>query len=237
VKAKVHVAYVARQDSMQSNIPDAMDVAFHVRGVMLALHHLACALFMFFCPAANAIQVTLETGVDRGLQPTIVGSCNLPDGMLLIVRVMRKESAFQSESRVEVQGGQFKVGPLLQGSSNLNPGNYNIEVVNVPLLEQPDAVKAVIGNKGEELHGPLAKRIAGETRIRLFTTLEIGGPANGELDQARRDQVRLSETRWWRKNCTDICDGAERYTNQKGEPFDRPNCFKTCIANPPSVAR
>jgi hypothetical protein len=136
-----------------------------------------------------------------------------------------------------VQGGQFKVGPLLQGSLNLNPGTYNVEVVNVALLEQPDAVKEAIGSKGEQLHGPLVKRVSGETRVRLLTMLEIGGPANPELDQTRREQVRLSATRWWRKNCTDICDGGERYAKQKGEAFDRPACFKACVANPPILTR
>ena|GEM_PF-1325026 len=206
------------------------------RGTLLVPQWLVLTLLLI-CPAANAIQVELTTVVDRGLQPTIRGSCNLPDGMLVIVRVTRKESAFQFESRVEVRGGQFKVGPLLQGSSNVNPGTYNVEVVSVPLLEQPDSVKAVSGSKGEQLHGSLVKRVSGETRVRFLTTFEIGGPANPELDQARREQVGLSETRWWRKNCTDICDGGERYAKQKGEPFDRPACFKACVANPPALTR
>jgi hypothetical protein len=227
----------SRLRSTPTNLSDASTAMFRTIDVMLVLQWLVRALLILICPAANAIQVELTTAVDRGLQPTIRGSCNLPDGMLVIVRVTRKESAFQSESRVEVQGGQFKVGPLLQGSLNLNPGTYNVEVVNVALLEQPDAVKEAIGSKGEQLHGPLVKRVSGETRVRLLTMLEIGGPANPELDQTRREQVRLSATRWWRKNCTDICDGGERYAKQKGEAFDRPACFKACVANPPILTR
>src|SRR5689334_3677807 len=118
--------------------------------------------------------------------------------MPLIVRVTRKESAFQFEAPVEVHDGKFKVGPLGQGSENLNPGVYNLEIVSVPASDQPDEVKAVIGKRGEELRGALAKRAAGQTRVRLLTALEIGGPANPQLDAARREQVKLSETRWWR---------------------------------------
>ena len=88
---------------------------FRSTDVMLVPQWLVLTLLLLICPAVNAIQVELTAAVDRGLQPTISGSCNLPDGMLVIVRVIRKESAFQSESRVEVQGGQFNVGPLLQG--------------------------------------------------------------------------------------------------------------------------
>jgi hypothetical protein len=126
------------------------------RGTLLVPQWLVLTLLLI-CPAANAIQVELTTVVDRGLQPTIRGSCNLPDGMLVIVRVTRKESAFQFESRVEVRGGQFKVGPLLQGSSNVNPGTYNVEIVSVPPFEQPDSVKAAIGSKGDQLHGPFGE--------------------------------------------------------------------------------
>jgi hypothetical protein len=129
---------------------------FRSTDVMLVPQWLVLTLLLLICPAVNAIQVELTAAVDRGLQPTISGSCNLPDGMLVIVRVIRKESAFQSESRVEVHGGQFKVGPLLQGSSNVNPGTYNVEIVSVPPFEQPDSVKAAIGSKGDQLHGPLS---------------------------------------------------------------------------------
>jgi hypothetical protein len=125
----------------------------------------------------------------------------------------------------------------VQGSASLNPGKYNLEVVSLPATGQPEPVKKTIGNKGEELRGPMVKRASGETRIRLLTTFEIGGPANAELDQARREQVRMSETRWWRKNCADICDGGERYARQRGESFDRERCIRTCVANPPAVTR
>lgn len=195
---------------------------------------LAAALFMLACPL-HAGQVELRISVEGELQPTIKGSCNLPDGMKILVRVTRKESAYQSEILVEVQAGHFQVGPLLQRTANLNPGVYSVEIVSA--AEQPDSVRAAIGHKGEELHGPLSKRDAVGTRVRFLGTFALGQAANAELDQARREQVKLSETRWWRKNCTEICSGGQRYAEQKGQPFDRPACFKTCVSNPPSITR
>jgi len=197
----------------------------------------AIAALMIASPALHATQVELTTAVEGELQPTIKGNCNLPDGMKLVVRVSRKESAFQFETAVEVQSAHFEVGPLLQGSGDLNAGLYHVEIMSQPPSDQPDAVKAAIGQKGQELRGPLTRRYSGATWVRLLTTFEVAGVPNPELDEARRAQVRLSETRWWRKNCTEICSGGERYAEQRGKPFDRPACFKTCINNPPSVSR
>jgi len=188
-------------------------------------------------PAWPATQVELTTAVEGDLRPTIEGNCNLPDGMKLIVLVTRKESSFESETPVEVQSGHFAVGPLMQGSADLNPGEYHVEIRSVHPTDQSDAVRAAIGQKGQMLQGPLTRRYWGATWVRVLTTFQIGRAANPELDEARREQVRLSQTRWWRKNCTDICSGGEHYAGQRGEPFDRPACFKTCIANPPTVSR
>jgi len=163
----------------------------------------------------HATTVELTTAIEGDLRPTIQGACNLPDGMKLIVRVTRKESAF-AEIPVEVQSGQFAVGPLLQGNADLNPGDYHLEIMSAHPTDQPDAVRAAIGQKGQELRGPLTRRYSGTTFVRVLTTFRIGQAARPDLDEARREQVRLSETRWWRKNCTDICSGGERYAQQRG---------------------
>ena len=184
-----------------------------------------------------ANQVELTTTVEGDLQPTIRGTCNLPNGMKLVVHVTRKESAFQLESPVEVQDGQFAVGPLLQVGGHLNADRYYLEVISMHPNDQSNAVKTAIGQKGQELKGPLTKRYSGATWVRHLTTFEIGRGANAQLDRARREQVRLSETRWWRKNCTEVCSGGERYAQQKGQDFDRGACFKTCVSNPPSTGR
>ena len=197
---------------------------------------LATAFLMIASTALHAMQVELTTAVEGELQPTIKGTCNLPDGMKLILRVSRKESAFQFETPIEVQSGHFQAGPVLQGSMDLNAGLYQLEIMSLPPSDQSERVRAAIGQTAQELRGGLTRRYSGATRVRLLTTFEVGGVANTELDEARRAQVKLSQTRWWRKNCTDICSGGERYFQQTGQDFDRPACFRTCISNPPSVS-
>jgi hypothetical protein len=192
--------------------------------------------FLLASLSAYGTQVELVTTVEGDVQPTIKGVCNLPTGLKLVVHVTRKESAFDFEAPVEVQAGQFEVGPLLQGTKHLNAGRYQLEIMSAHPSDQPDAVRAVIGQKGQ-VKGPLTRRSSGATVVRLLSTFEIGHGANAELDQARREQVRLSETRWWRKNCTDICSGGERYAQQQGRDFDRAACFKTCVSSPPSIGR
>jgi hypothetical protein len=192
---------------------------------------------MLICAPLHALQVDMKTRVIGDLQPIIIGSCNLPDGMKLVMRVTRKESAFDSVTPVEVQSGQFRVGPLLQGDASLNPGVYKVQVLSVLAAEQPDPVRLAIGQNGAELRGPLTRRDPSGTRVRLMTTFDLGSGANAELDRARREQVEFSDTRWWRKSCTDICSGSERYAARNGKPFDRPACYRTCVSNPPSVLR
>jgi hypothetical protein len=209
----------------------------HKSTFLLWLLWLATASLIIACPALHAMQVELTTAVEGELQPTIKGTCNLPDAMKLILRVTRKESGFQFEAPVEVQSGHFQVGPLLQSTGDLNAGLYHVEIMSLPPSDQPEAVRAVIGQTGQELRGPLTRRYSGATWVRLLTTFEVPGTVNPELDEARRAHVKLSQTRWWRKNCTDICSGGERYWQQKGKDFDRPACFRTCISNPPSVSR
>lgn len=193
--------------------------------------------FGIVCLPLHALQVELTTEVEGGFQPMVKATSNLPDGMKLLVRVTRKESAFQFETPVEVQSGHFEVGPLSQSGGDLNPGIYSLQIVSVNPSEQPHAVRVAIGRKGDELHGPLTRRYAGATWVRLATTFQIGQAANRELDQARREQVKSAQTLWWRKKCVAICSGGERYSQHTGDPFDRSACLKTCISNPPTSTR
>jgi len=119
----------------------------------------AMASLLIASPGWPATQVELTTAVEGELRPTIEGNCNLPDGMKLIVRVRRKESAFESETPVEVQSGHFAVGPLMQGNADLNSGEYHLEIISVHPTDQPDAVRPAIGQKGQALQGPLPDAI------------------------------------------------------------------------------
>ena len=57
---------------------------------------LATAVLMIASTALHGMQVELTTAVEGELQPTIKGTCNLPDGMKLILRVSRRKAPFSS---------------------------------------------------------------------------------------------------------------------------------------------
>src|SRR5215510_11461533 len=97
------------------------------------------------CLPLCAMEVELTTQVEGGFRPTIKASSNLPDGMKLLVRVTRKESAFQLETPVEVQSGHFEVGPLSQSGDDLNPGIYELEIFSVNPADQRTEVKQLYG--------------------------------------------------------------------------------------------
>ncbi len=186
---------------------------------------------------AYATQVELTTTVEGDLQPTIKGVCNLPSGDE--ARCSGNAQGKRIRVRCSGRGASWSIRsrPATARKRQSNAGRYHLEIMSVHPNDQADPVKALIGRKGQELRGPLTRRYSGFTWVRLFTTLELGRGANAELDQARREQVRLSETRWWRKNCSDICTGGEHYAEQSGQGFDRPACFKTCVSGPPRVSR
>jgi hypothetical protein len=201
---------------------------------MRGLAALILALTLGLC---HALEVQLSTEVQTPLRPTIHGTTNLPDGTKLTVTVRRKEGAYRAEASTEVGSGQFSIGPLSQRGNELNPGLYKLEVALVAAARQPLSVQQVIGRQGEKLHGPLVSREAGVLTVRYATTLQVGVLANPELDRIALEHAKISSTRWWKTQCTDLCDNAEHFERERGRGFSLPECLKTCIANPPTVTR
>ena len=184
-----------------------------------------------------AIEVELSTDVQTPSRPTIQGTTNLPDGTKLTVIVSRKESAYRAESSIEVSSGRFVVGPLSQRGNELNSGIYQLEVALLPAAEQPLSVQQVIGRLGGKLSGPSVSRDGASRAIRYSTTFQVGVVANPELDRIAVERARMSDTKWWKRQCTDICDNAEPFERARGREFSAPECLKTCISNPPTATR
>ncbi len=184
-----------------------------------------------------AIEVELSTEVQTPSRPTIQGTTNLPDGTKLAVIVSRKESAYRAEISTEVRFGRFLVGPLSQRGNDLNPGLYMLEVVTATAADQPLSVREVIGKQGERLQGPLANRDAGGRAVRYTTTFQVGVAANPELDRTALEHAKISNTKWWKRQCRDICGNAEGFERDHGRGFSPSDCLKTCISNPPTVTR
>jgi len=186
---------------------------------------------------SHALEVVVSAEVQTPPRPTIHGSSNLPDGTKLAVIVTRQESAYRAEALTEMKSGRFVIGPLSQRGNDLNPGVYNLEVSMASTTDQPLAVREMVGRQGEKLLGPLTKRDGRSRTVRYATTFQVGVGVNAELDRAARERAKMSQTRWWKKQCTEICENAEGYELGKGNAFSSPDCLKTCISNPPILTR
>jgi hypothetical protein len=195
------------------------------------------AVFAIASSLSYGLEVVLSTEVQTPLRPTIQGVTNLPDGTKLSVIVSRKENAYRAQASTQVRSGRFAVGPLSQRDHDFNPGLYSLEVGVVTAADQPSSVREVIGKQGEKLQGPLAKRAGGSRTVRYTATFQVGIAANPELDRTAREQAKISQTKWWKGQCRDICDNAEPFERDKSRPFSNPDCLKTCLSNPPAATR
>jgi hypothetical protein len=198
---------------------------------------LVAAILALAPGACYALEVQLSTEVHAPSRPTVNGTTNLPDGTKLTVTISRKESAYRAEVSTEVASGRFSIGPLSQRGNELNPGVYKLEVAVIAAAHQPISVQQVIGRQGEKLHGTLVSREAGALTVRYATTLQVGVAANPELDRIALEHAKISSTKWWKTQCTDLCENTAHFEQGRGRGFSLPDCLKTCIANPPTVTR
>jgi len=183
---------------------------------------------------SHAIEIALSTETETSLRPAVEGTTNLPDGARLTLLITRKESAYRAEASTEVRSGRFRFGPISQRGSDLNPGLYSLEIGLAVAGDQPASVLEVIGKRGEKLEGVLVKRNGDVRTMRYATTFHVGLAANPELDRAAREHAKISETRWWKRQCNEICDNAEFFERDRGRSFSKPDCLRTCVSNPPA---
>jgi hypothetical protein len=126
--------------------------------------------------------VAIETSVSGGARPIVTGTTNLPDGTELYIWLKKlwlpnaKERMnvglsacgddcfpFQTTSKlpdgvglgVVVKNGHFSDGPFTDKGAALRPGTYVLEVSVYFATLQPAYVRAIIGQLGENMTGPL----------------------------------------------------------------------------------
>jgi hypothetical protein len=134
---------------------------------------------------AGRFVVTIETSVSEGARPIITGKTNLPDGTKLDLWLLkpwlpnaRERAALNTfmcdptlfASRdctpltasgklpgdsVVVESGRFTYGPITDRGAPLSPGAYVLEVMANFVVEQPPNVRAIIGQHGENMLGPM----------------------------------------------------------------------------------
>ncbi len=91
-------------------------------------------------------------------KPMIGGRTNLPVGTKLIVSLEREASAYKAQSDAMVgSDGCFSGGPFTEHGEPIIPGDYIIDVLMPLSAAQPQSVQDVIGNRGQNITGPLVK--------------------------------------------------------------------------------
>lgn len=201
------------------------------------LFALAVILFVVACALPlSALTVTMTIKVEGQDKPIIVGSTNLPDGTELMVTITRRESAYMAQSNTRVSNGAFRAGPFSQKSSPLNPGIYRIEVSSPLTALQPAGVRAVIGQDGSNLGGPLAKRSKfGGKVVEYRTSFKVGsGISSTAQDRPARAQEAKDRHAWWLQSCKDNCNLVQGVAHRRGEAFDWGRCYNKCVSDEPN---
>lgn len=134
--------------------------------------------------AADRFQVEIAAAAQGDPhKPLIVGKSNLPVGTNLMISLERPESAYKAESKATVrQDGCFSGGPFTQSTDAINSGQYNIDVLMPVSGVQPDSVQKVIGNRGQNIVGPLVHKFQRLGKIAEFKTLYTVGIADTAKD-------------------------------------------------------
>lgn len=118
-------------------------------------------------------EVTIQA--DRGGYPIIYGQTNMPDGTLLTV-TLRIPGQYGGMQNVEVVNGRFASTRFsVNGERPLPSGKASVEVSShLPQLQSQE-VRAVIGDRGENLEGPLVYSLPGigGRMIKTTSTLQI----------------------------------------------------------------
>jgi hypothetical protein len=144
-------------------------------------------------PLEGEVEVRLEVTARDDKQYTIAGRTNLPPGTKLMLGLddPRPRTSRGQISTEVGDGGRFSAGPV-GPPEGLPDGVYRATlVVPVPLVQSAQ-VRAVIGEKGERLRGPLVERDSLGPVVKANTEFTVGGPRAAE-EQAKRERVELAE--------------------------------------------
>ena len=186
-------------------------------------------------PAPFDGTVALSARLEGGAKPAVVGFTNLPDGTLLMVRLSRKQSSYSAQDKATVSGGAFRAGPFSQQGLDLNSGEYTIDIGSLLAALQPARVKAVFGENGSKLKGPLTgPSPIGGTVVDYSTQVEIGGSSDATLDAASRDKAKQDLHQWHIDACDDRCRIVKDVAAKQGQPFDQDACYQQCLSEIPA---
>lgn len=102
----------------------------------------------------DPVEITAEVEQRSDQRLRVTGRTNLPDGTELSIVVERQASGVRWRHIASVENERFAAEPFGPGSG-LPEGEYVLTVSVRPAGVQPDAVREIIGGRGEHLSGDL----------------------------------------------------------------------------------
>jgi hypothetical protein len=139
-------------------------------------------------PLTEGVFLELEVRVSPENRAHLIGRTNLPDGTIIMTSVAGKSSDFLGQDRATVQRGAFRSGPF-GPAAGLEGGVYAAGAT-MPIPRVQDAsVRAIIGDEGENLVGPLVERGDLGTTISVGKEFQIGTDADVAAERERRREA------------------------------------------------
>jgi hypothetical protein len=158
----------------------------------LLLNFTAFLLMLFVscivCLARNInVSLSFQPELQTNMQIVINGKTNLPPEMSLsIILGDALTDEYKGTTKTKVlTDGTFKSDPV-GPTSGLDDGQYSISVSTLSASEQPDSVRKIIGDDGQNLRGPLVQKSAVGTTVDAEKKLIVGGK-----DAIKNQAVRL----------------------------------------------
>ena len=99
------------------------------------------------------VSLELERGTDGRVR--ILGTTNLPHGMTLMTDLRKVGAKYFAQDKVEVINGRISTTWFSDGGKALPSGAYEVSISSPLPALQSAAVRAVIGQTGENLSGPI----------------------------------------------------------------------------------
>ena len=104
-------------------------------------------------PGTVAVTFTIDAVVNGDGTVSLTAASNLPDGTELGGHVSA-EGGYRGSGSAVLQDGKASFGPFSKDGGALPAGTYEVNVTMPIARNQPEAVKAIIGEHGENLTGP-----------------------------------------------------------------------------------
>lgn len=151
-------------------------------------------------PLSEGVVLNAAVQEDPGRRPVVTGETNLPNDTEGIASIESKMTKKGGSDKFTVQGGRFRAGPFSDGGQGLAPGNYTLDLTIAIAQVQPPQVRAIIGQNGENLRGPLVERDSIGTSVQLSQDFRLdeqgrisAGTDKKEVEQSA--QASLKEAR------------------------------------------